>query len=140
MLAKVSDTYCGSFGLFDPETKSNKVKTKESAPFEVDDALFKRLSENGVLVKADGKVDKPEKKPSTPPAPADLEDDIPDNIEEDPEEEALDLENLNYNELKEVAKSYGITCKVGMSKDDLKDAIREAADEEPPALTAEEPE
>ena len=138
MLAKVSDTYCGSFGLFDPETKSNKIKTKESAPFNVDDALFKRLSEYGVLIRADGKAEKPAPAKKSEPAPKAPE---PETVPDPEEEEAIALDGLNYNELKEVAKSYGIICKVGMSKDDLKEAIREAvAEEEPPVPTAEEPE
>ena len=130
MFAKVSDTFYGFFGLFDPETKSNKVKTRESAPFEIDDALFNRLSKEGVLVKADAKPEKAEKKPEPPKAP---------EAPEDPGED-LDLENLTYNELKDVAKGFGISCKVGMSKEDIKDAIREAMEDDAPVLTTEEPE
>ena len=131
MLAKVSDSYYGSFGLFDPETKSNKVKTRESAPFDIDDALFNRLSKEGVLVKVDAKPEKAEKKPEPPKAP---------EAPEDPGADSdLDLENLTYNELKEVAKGFGISCKVGMSKEDIKDAIREAMEDDAPVLTTEEP-
>lgn len=129
MLAKVSDSYYGSFGLFDPETKSNKVKTRESAPFDIDDALFNRLSKEGVLAKADAKPEKAEKKPDPPKAP---------EAPEDPGED-LDLENLTYNELKDVTKGFGISCKVGMSKEDIKDAIREVMEDDAPVLTTEEP-
>ncbi len=134
MLAKVSDTYYGSFGLFDPETKSNKIKTRESAPFNMDDALSLRLIKKGVLVRVNnpeslGEIKEPIKEPEKDPAVISVNTYTGDV-----------LEDMTLKELKAIAKEQGVTFKIGMSKARLIDAIREAENEEPPILTAAEPE
>ena len=55
------------------------------------------------------------------------------------EEGEIDLKNLSYNELREMAKGLGVPHKVGMSKESLKDAIKEAYEDDAPILTTEEP-
>ena len=130
MYAKVSDTYYGTYGLFVPETKSVSIKTREDAPFEIDDELFFILAERGVLVEAAAKPEKAKKKPepiAEPEAP------------DEGEEGEIDLKNLSYNELREMAKGLGVPHKVGMSKESLKDAIKEAYEDDAPILTTEEP-
>lgn len=131
MLARVSDSYYGTFGLFHEETKSNEIMTRESAPFEVDDALFRRKEAEGILVRADSRPEqKKEAKPEPPKAEA-----------ADPEEnEDTPLEEKTLKELREIAKGYDITYRVGMTKADLVTAIQEAEGIEPPVMVAAEPE
>lgn len=131
MLARVSDSYYGTFGLFHEETKSNEIMTRESAPFEVDDALFRRKEAEGILVRADSRPEqKKEAKPEPPKAEA-----------ADPEEdEDTPLEEKKLKELREIAKGYDITYRVGMTKADLVTAIQEAEGIEPPVMVAAEPE
>lgn len=131
MLARVSDSYYGTFGLFHEETKSNEIMTRESAPFEVDDALFRRKEAEGILVRADSRSEqKKEAKPEPPKTEA-----------ADPEEdEDTPLEEKTLKELREIAKGYDITYRVGMTKADLVTAIQEAEGIEPPVMVAAEPE
>ena len=131
MLVRVSDSYYGTFGLFHEETKSNEIMTRESAPFEVDDALFRRKEAEGILVRADSRPEqKKEAKPEPPKAEA-----------ADPEEdEDTPLEEKTLKELREIAKGYDITYRVGMTKADLVTAIQEAEGIEPPVMVAAEPE
>jgi hypothetical protein len=94
----------------------------------------------GILEKAEKVAESEENTPDEAEKAAD-----PEVTEEnaDPEQEETGgepLEKKTISELREIAKGYGITFKVGMSKDDLANAIREAESEEPPEMTAEEPE
>lgn len=131
MLARVSDSYYGTFGLFHEETKSNEIMTRESAPFEVDDALFRRKEAEGILVRADSR---PEQKKEAKPEPPKAEADDPEEDEDTP------LEEKTLKELREIAKGYDIAYRVGMTKADLVTAIQEAEGIEPPVMVAAEPE
>lgn len=140
MLVKVSQKYAGLYGLHKEDTKSVTIKTRESAPFEEDDALSLRMISKGILEKAEKVAESEKNIPDEAEKAAD-----PEVTEEnaDPEQEETGdepLEKKTIGELREIAKGYGITFKVGMSKDDLANAIREAESEEPPEMTAEEPE
>ena len=130
MLAKVNKNYYGIFGHFDEETKLIKPKTRKSAAFRVyDDALFERLKAKGVLVEAE----------ETEEAENIVPEEAVQDIGEEPEEEVT-LENMTMGELKALAKEYGISYKVGMSKAALIEALSEKDGEEPPSISAEEPE
>ena len=135
MLAKVNSDYYGAFGLFHKETKSVELKTRESAPFEIDDALFNSLSKKGVLVRADAKETKKAEK-------AEAENkSIPAAEEKEPDtDEMEELESMSMDKLKEVGKEYGVTYKFGMSKKNMINEIRNAAEEELPIIEAAEPE
>ena len=130
MLAKVNKNYYGIFGHFDEETKLIKPKTRKSAAFRVyDDALFERLKAKGVLVEAE----------ETEEAENIVPEEAVQDTGEEPEEEVT-LENMTMGELKALAKEYGISYKVGMSKAALIEALSEKDGEEPPSISAEEPE
>ena len=131
MLVRVSDSYYGTFGLFHVETKSNEIMTRESAPFEVDDALFRRKEAEGILVRADSR---PEQKKEAKPEPPKAEADDPEEDEDTP------LEEKTLKELREIAKGYDIAYRVGMTKADLVTAIQEAEGIEPPVMVAADPE
>lgn len=130
MLAKINNNYYGVYGDFHEETGTVEIKTRESAPFNVDDALFDRLSRKGVLVaagKETAKTVQPEKAPEEATTKADDVDD-------------MDLNKLSLKELKEVAKEYGVSFKVGMTKVNPIEAIKGVQSEEPPMFTVETPE
>lgn len=130
MLAKVNKNYYGIFGHFDEETKLIKPKTRKSAAFRIyDDALFERLKAKGVLVEAE----------ETEEAENIMPEEAVQDSGEEPEEEVT-LENMTMGELKALAKEYGISYKVGMSKAALIEALSEKDGEEPPSISAEEPE
>ena len=130
MLAKVNKNYYGIFGHFDEETRLIKPKTRKSAAFRIyDDALFERLKAKGVLVEAE-ETEEAEKNIVPEEAVQDTG--------EEPEEEVT-LENMTMGELKALAKEYGISYKVGMSKAQLLEAIKAEEDTELPELRAEEP-
>ena len=131
MLAKVNKNYYGIFGHFDEETKLIKPKTRKSAAFRIyDDALFERLKAKGVLVEAE-ETEEAEKNI--------VPEEVVQDTGEEPEEEVT-LENVTMGELKALAKEYGISYKVGMSKAALIEALSEKDGEEPPSISAEEPE
>lgn len=140
MLVKVSQKYAGLYGLHKEDTKSVTIKTRESAPFEEDDALSLRMISKGILEKAEEVAESEENTPDEAKKAADPE--VKEENTDLEQEETGDepLEKKTISELREIAKGYGITFKVGMSKDDLANAIREAESEEPPEMTAEEPE
>lgn len=140
MLAKVRSDYYGSFGLFREETKSNEVKTRESAPFNVDDALFYRMEKSGVLMRADGVEEKQQRAKTAIPEKQETEAPAPSFEPEEVEDEAEDLEAMSIKELREIAKECGVAYKVGMSKKDLINAIEKAEGIEPPVMVAAEPE
>lgn len=106
----------GNYGLH----VSGRVvrKSKESEPFEVEDREAERLVSLGVaeIVKAAGE------------APA-LTEEEPETTEEEPDE---DMASMSMKELREIAKKKGVKMKVGMTKDELVDALSDAPD-----LTAE---
>jgi hypothetical protein len=134
MLVRVNPDYSGTYGLFNESTKSTIIKTKESAPFNMDDALSLRMIKKGVLVRVNnpeslGEIKEPVKEPEKDPAVISVNTHTGDV-----------LEDMTLKELKAIAKEQGVTFKIGMSKARLIDAIREAENEEPPILTAAEPE
>ena len=126
MLAKINSNYCGYYGHFYDDKNIVEIKTRESAPFEIDDALFDRLSRKGVLVAA-GK--------EAPAAP----EYVPESTVMETDDD-VNLNSLSLKELKEMAKEYGVPYRVGMKKSSLIEAIKSAQTEEPPMLTVEEPE
>ena len=144
MLVKVSQKYCGTFGIFNKDTNSVIQKDKTSAPFEMDDALAMRHIKNGILVNAYD----PEEECVTMSEPEKSDDDPAEQeesaemTEEDslqelppeapggiPEELPTDEEDLDsitdYKALKQMAKEAGINP-FGKNKDELRAAIREA--------------
>lgn len=130
MLVRVSQKYAGMYGAYNEDIKSVVIKTRESAPFEEDDALSLRMIEKGILVRADADEAEAEPEEST----EEISEELP------AEDEEADLESLSMKELKEIASEYGISYKVGMSKADLISAINESESEEPPAMAAADPE
>ncbi len=140
MLVKVSKNYAGIYGAMNPKTHSIMPMTNVSSPFDVNDELAKRHIAKGILIPADQKEaipDNTEEKIST-----EIVEDIPDVIEEDNEVEEdseIDIESMNMSELKAYAKELGITYRVGMSKADLKKAIKDLDEEEIPVIEASSP-
>ena len=133
MSVKVNPEYFGMYGFFKKETESVAIKTRESAPFEEDDALSLKMIEKGVLVKADG--------PEPVKAGAVKKAETVEKPEPVTEEDKGDgLEVMSLKELKELAKDCGVSYRVGMSKAALIDAIVKAQSEDPPVLTAALPE
>lgn len=130
MLVRVSQKYAGMYGAYNEDIKSVAIKTRESAPFEEDDALSLRMIEKGILVRADADEAEAEPEEST----EEISEELP------AEDEEADLESLSMKELKEIASEYGISYKVGMSKADLINAINESESEEPPTMAAADPE
>jgi hypothetical protein len=130
MLVRVSQKYAGMYGAYNEDIKSVIIKTRESAPFEEDDALSLRMIEKGILVRADADEAEAEPEEST----EEISEELP------AEDEEADLESLSMKELKEIASEYGISYKVGMSKADLINAINESESEEPPTMAAADPE
>ena len=144
MLVKVSKKYCGTLGLFNPDTNSITQKDNTSAPFEMDDALALSHMKNGILVKADDKEEEPmiNEEPFTE-MPTDVEktqeesenmeellesvpDGIPDELPEELPSEEDDLEKItDYKVLVKMAKKAGINP-FGKNKEELREAIREA--------------
>jgi hypothetical protein len=130
MLVRVSQKYAGMYGAYNEDIKYVVIKTRESAPFEEDDALSLRMIEKGILVRADADEAEAEPEEST----EEISEELP------AEDEEADLESLSMKELKEIASEYGISYKVGMSKADLINAINESESEEPPTMAAADPE
>ena len=120
MLAKVDDNYFGVFGLYNEATNSITQKTKESAPFEIDDALFHSLKEQGVLTEA-GKTERA----PMPAKPVEAETDAFSEPSTD-----VNLGDMTLKELKGIAKDCGVAFKVGMSKAALVEAIERALDDD----------
>lgn len=149
MLVKVNDKYAGMYGVYNEDTRSVTTKTRESAPFEEDDALSLRMIKKGVLVKADEKpIEEPEEEEE------DTKAEEPEEEEAAEEEDALpflegeetgenvyiqSLKSMSIKELREVGKEHGVSYKVGMSKEQLINDITKAVDETP-IMTAAEPE
>ena len=102
----------GNYGLH----VSGRVvrKSKESEPFEVEDREAERLVSLGVAEIVSVK-EEPEEEAEIP--------------EEEPDE---DMASKSMKELREIAKEKGVKMKVGMSKDELVEALSDAPD-----LTAE---
>lgn len=109
----------GNYGLH----VSGRVvrKGKESEPFEVDDREAERLVSLGVAEIVSVK-EEPEEEAVTPEEEAEIP-------EEEPDE---DMASKSMKELREIAKEKGVKMKVGMSKDELVEALSDAPD-----LTAE---
>lgn len=142
MLVKVSRKYCGTLGVFNKDIGSVVQKDNASAPFELDDALALVHIDKGILVKADAVEDvqpvkAPEKKeeykpvevpqePSDADIPDELPGEDPDGIPEDNPADEDDLDSItDYKVLKQLAKEAGVNP-IGKTKDELKEAIREA--------------
>lgn len=96
-------------------------KNKESEPFEVEDREAERLVSLGVAEIVSVK-EEPEEETVTPEEEAEIP-------EEEPDE---DMASKSMKELREIAKEKGVKMKVGMSKDELVEALSDAPD-----LTAE---
>lgn len=133
MLARVNDNYYGIFGLYNTDTNSSVPKTRKSAPFEVDDALFQRFNAQGILVKAGDEIDIPASQETVetvgqPTAEESGDDDI--------------FSRMTYKELCAEAKKLGIRA-VGVSTEKIIEALREAASDtdetDEPFFEAEEP-
>jgi len=132
MLAKVNSSYYGVFGLYNKDTNSVENKTKESAPFEVSDALFDSLKRQGVLIEAGNA----EKIVPMPVEPVEVEADA--NPEPVPE---MNLGDMSLKELKGIAKDCGVAFRIGMSKAALIEAIEKALDDDSePVIRAQLPE
>lgn len=130
MLVKVNPDYFGMYGFFKKETESVVIKTRESAPFEEDDALSLKMIEKGVLIEA-GKVKETVSKPAEPVEVAKEAEPLPE----------INLGDMTLKELKELAKDCGVTFRIGMNKAALIEAIEKALDEEAePVLKVQLPE
>lgn len=120
----------GVFGL--PVNGIVKAMDKNSGAFEAGAEQEERLVRLGLAVKvetADGD--------SVPPAdevdtdtPIGMDETPPDDFDEtEAVEEIVDLNTLSAKELREIGKQYGLTFKVGMTKDDMVAAIEKAQSE-----------
>ena len=116
----------GVFGL--PVNGIVKAMDKNSGAFEAGAEQEARLVRLGLAVKVDGGE----------PAPADddtvdtdtpigMDDTPPEDFDEaEAVEEIVDLNTLPVKELRVIGKQYGLTFKVGMSKDEMVAAIENA--------------
>ncbi len=134
MLARVSDSYYGIFGLYNAETNSSISKTRKSAPFEIDDALFQRFEAQGILVKAGDEI-------TTPVLRESAETDEPCTSEENGDDDIFS--EMTYKELCAKAKEHSIKT-VGVSREKIIEALKKidnsaAEEEEMPVFEAEEP-
>ena len=117
----------GVFGL--PIDGIVKAMDKNSGPFNAGAEQEERLINLGLAERV-GDV------PDMPPAEDEIVDtDAPIGFDEMPPddgeivEEIIDLKTLSVKELREIGKQYGLTFKVGMTKDEMVEAITAAQSE-----------
>ena len=118
----------GVFGL--PVNGIVKAMDKNSGPFEAGAEQEARLIRLGLAVRV------PANEPAHVEEPAEtVETDGPIGFDEAPPEdfdeaeaveEIVDLNDLPVKELREIGKQYGLTFKVGMTKDEMVEAIAAA--------------
>lgn len=122
MALKAIKMTSGTFGYWD----GSKVvpKTPEDAPFLIDEGRASELVELGIAKFVDEELKTEEEKAADEAADLQLEAELEaENIAEDI---GVDLEVLKVEELKKIAKPYGVEWKAGMKKADLIDAIKVA--------------
>lgn len=119
----------GVFGL--PVNGIVKAMDKNSDPFEAGAEQEARLIRLGLAVRVEDGEPAPVDDPTEDEAPVDAPigfDEIPpeDFDEDEVVEELVDLSTLSVKELRELGKQYGLTFKVGTTKDDMVAAITNA--------------
>lgn len=119
----------GVFGL--PVNGIVKAMDKNSGPFEAGAEQEARLIRLGLAVRVeDGEpapVDDPTEDETTADAPIGFDETPPDDFDEaEAVEEIVDLNSISVKELREIGKQYGLTFKVGTTKDDMVAAITNA--------------
>lgn len=121
----------GVFGL--PVNGIVKPMDKNSGPFEAGAEQEARLIRLGLAVRVEnGEAapveDNTEDVDST--APIGFDETPPEDFDEaEAVEEIVDLNSLSVKELREIGKQYGLTFKVGMTKDAIVEAITAAQNE-----------
>ena len=117
----------GVFGL--PVNGIVKAMDKNSGAFNAGAEQEERLIRLGLAVKVETEGD------DSLPAPEAVETDTPIGMDETPPEdfdeaeaveEIVDLNTLNVKKLREIGKQYGLTFKVGVTKDEIVAAIEKA--------------
>ena len=122
----------GVFGL--PVNGIVKAMDKNSGPFEAGAEQEARLIRLGLAVRVDNgepaPVDEPAETVDTD-TPIGFDETPPEDFDEaEAVEEIVDLNSLSAKELREIGKQYGLTFKVGTTKDDMVTAITNAQAED----------
>ena len=116
----------GVFGL--PVNGIVKAMDKNSGAFEAGAEQEARLIRLGLAVKVeDGEPANTIDETVDTDTPIGFDETPPDDFDEaEAVEEIVDLKALSAKELREIGKQYGLTFKVGMTKDDMAAAIEKA--------------
>ena len=119
----------GVFGL--PVNGIVKAMDKNSDPFEAGAEQEARLIRLGLAVRVEtgetAPADEPAEDETTSDAPIGFDETPPDDFDEaEAVEEIVDLNSISVKELREIGKQYGLTFKVGTTKDDMVAAITNA--------------
>lgn len=117
----------GVFGL--PVNGIVKAMDKNSGTFEAGAEQEERLVRLGLAVKVEDGEPAPVETVDTTD-PIGMDETPPEDIDEaEVVEEIVDLTTLSVKELRVIGKQYGLTFKVGMSKDEMVEAIAAAQSE-----------
>lgn len=108
----------GVFGL--PVNGIVKPMDKNSGAFNAGAEQEERLIRLGLAVKVEVEGE------TAIPTPEAVDTDTPTGVDETTTEEPVDLNTLSVKALREIGKQYGLTFKVGMSKDEIVAAITNA--------------
>lgn len=116
----------GVFGL--PVNGIVKAMDKNSGAFEAGDEQEARLIRLGLAVEVeDGEPANTIEETVDTDTPIGFDETPPEDFDEaEAVEEIVDLKTLSAKELREIGKQYGLTFKVGMTKDDMAAAIEKA--------------
>ena len=115
----------GVFGL--PVDGIVKAMDKNSGPFEAGAEQETRLIRLGLAVRVEDGEPAPVEDDVDTDAPIGFDEVPPEDFDEgDAGDGPIDLETLNAKELREIGKQYGLTFKVGTTKDDMVAAITNA--------------
>ena len=116
----------GVFGL--PVNGIVKAMDKNSGAFEAGDEQEARLVRLGLAIKVeDGEPANTIEETVDTDTPIGFDETPPEDFDEtEAVEEIVDLKALSAKELREIGKQYGLTFKVGMTKDDMAAAIEKA--------------
>jgi hypothetical protein len=118
----------GVFGL--PVNGIVKAMDKNSGPFEAGAEQEARLIRLGLAVRVETGETAPVEEPAETvdtDAPIGFDETPPDDFDEaEAVEEIVDLNSISAKELRAIGKQYGLTFKVGTTKDDMVAAITNA--------------
>lgn len=112
----------GVYGFMD-KNGIVRPKTEADEPFALSPEQEERLVKLGVAVYVGNAEDEQEPEITEPEESEDEQEPI--GFDETPEEE-IPLSKRSVKELREIGKEYGLTFKVGITKDDMVEAIKTA--------------